>query len=182
MAKLIDKTYGDALFDLSLENHKIDLYFEESKVILEILKANDELLKLLNHPKINKEEKVKVVENVFKGRIDDDLTGFLILILKKDRQSMMKEIFSYFISKVKEHKKIGIAYVTTAVELNDAYKKQVESKLIATTEYVEFEMNYNVDASIVGGMIIRIGDRVVDSSIRTKIYNISKELYNIQLA
>jgi F-type H+-transporting ATPase subunit delta len=182
MAKLIDKTYGDALFELALENHKIDLYFEESKEVLEVLNSNEELLKLLNHPKISKEEKEKVIENVFKGRISDDLTGFFVLIVKKDRQGMIKEILSYFISKIKEYKKIGIAYVTTAIELSDAYKKQVESKLIATTEYVEFEMNYNVDSSIVGGMIIRIGDRVVDSSIRTKIYNISKELYNIQLA
>ncbi len=182
MAKLIDKTYGDALFELALENHKIDLYFEESKEVLEVLNSNEELLKLLNHPKISKEEKEKVIENVFKGRISDDLTGFFVLIIKKDRQGMIKEILSYFISKIKEYKKIGIAYVTTAIELSDAYKKQVESKLIATTEYVEFEMNYNVDSSIVGGMIIRIGDRVVDSSIRTKIYNISKELYNIQLA
>lgn len=182
MAKLIDKTYGDALFELALENHKIDLYFEESKEVLAVLNSNEELLKLLNHPKISKEEKEKVIENVFKGRISDDLTGFFVLIVKKDRQGMIKEILSYFISKIKEYKKIGIAYVTTAIELSDAYKKQVESKLIATTEYVEFEMNYNVDSSIVGGMIIRIGDRVVDSSIRTKIYNISKELYNIQLA
>src|SRR5574344_1848922 len=182
MAKLIDKTYGDALFELALENHKIDLYFEESKEILAVLNSNEELLKLLNHPKISKEEKEQVIENVFKGRISDDLTGFFVLIIKKDRQGMIKEILSYFISKIKEYKKIGIAYVTTAIELSDAYKKQVESKLIATTEYVEFEMNYNVDSSIVGGMIIRIGDRVVDSSIRTKIYNISKELYNIQLA
>lgn len=182
MAKLIDKTYGDALFELALENHKIDLYFEESKEVLAVLNSNEELLKLLNHPKISKEEKEKVIENVFKGRISDDLTGFFVLIIKKDRQGMIKEILSYFISKIKEYKKIGIAYVTTAIELSDAYKKQVESKLIATTEYVEFEMNYNVDSSIVGGMIIRIGDRVVDSSIRTKIYNISKELYNIQLA
>ena len=43
-------------------------------------------------------------------------------------------------------------------------------------------MNYKVDKDIIGGMIIRIGDRVVDSSVKTKIYNISKELYNIQLA
>ncbi|NLL93331.1 MAG: ATP synthase F1 subunit delta [Clostridiales bacterium] len=182
MAKLVDKTYGDALFELALENQNIDTYFEESKAVLQILKENDELLKLLQHPKIVKSEKEHIIENIFKGRISEDMTGFLVLMLKKERQAFLIQTLEYFVNKVKGYKKIGIAYVTTAVELSEAKKKEVELKLIATTEYVEFEMNYNVDKSIIGGMIIRIGDRVVDSSISTKISNISKDLYNIQLA
>jgi F-type H+-transporting ATPase subunit delta len=182
MAKLVNKTYGDALFQVALENNKTDEYYEEVKVLYEALLHNEDMFKFLNHPKISKDEKIKVVENVFKGRVADDITGFLVLMLKKDRQEMIKETLDYFIDKVKEYKKIGTAYVTTAISLDDKQKKEIESRLKDTTEYVEFEMNYIVDKDIIGGMIIRIGDRVVDSSIKTKIYNISKELYDIQLA
>ncbi len=181
MAKLVDKTYGDALFELALENGQTDTYFEECQGILSILKDNDELLKLLTHPKISKEEKQKVVENVFKGRVSDDITGFLLLILKKDRQTMIPEILKYFIDRVKEYKKIGVALVTTAVPLNEAMKKSVVDKLIATTDYQSFEMNYEVDKDIIGGMIIRIGDRVVDSSIRSKLEAMAKELYEVRI-
>ena len=181
MAKLVDKTYGDALFELALENGQVNTYFEECQSILQILKENEELLKLFTHPKISKEEKEKVVENVFKGRVSDDITGFLVLILKKDRQTMIPEILEYFIDRVKEFKKIGVAFVTTAVPLDEAMKKSVEKKLIATTDYKSFEMNYNVDKDIIGGMIIRIGDRVVDSSIRSKIESMAKELYDVRL-
>ena len=181
MAKLVDKTYGDALFELALENNQTDTYLDECLGILDVLKENEELLKLLTHPKISKEEKEKVVENVFKGRVSDDITGFLLLILKKDRQAMIPEILEYFVDRVKEHKKIGVATVTTAVPLSEAMKKSVEDKLIATTEYVSFEMNYLVDKDIIGGMIIRIGDRVVDSSIRSKIDAMAKELYEVRL-
>lgn len=181
MAKLIDKTYGDALFELALENSKTDAYLEECLAILNILGENEELIKLLTHPKISKEEKEKVVENIFKGRVSDDITGFLLLILKKDRQAMIPEILKYFVDRVKEHKKIGVATVTTAVPLSEAMKKSVEDKLIATTEYVSFEMNYIVDKDIIGGMIIRIGDRVVDSSVRSKIDSMAKELYEVRL-
>lgn len=52
---------------------------------------------------------------------------------------------------------------------------------MATTEYVEFEMSFNVDASLIGGLVIRVGDRVVDSSIRTRIEEMAKELGKIQL-
>ncbi len=88
----------------------------------------------------------------------------------------------YFIRSVKEYKKIGTAYVATAVELSKNQKKEVENRLLETTSYVQMEMEYSVDKSLIGGMVIRIGDRVVDTSIKNKLNELSKELYNIQLA
>ncbi|MBQ3584267.1 MAG: ATP synthase F1 subunit delta [Lachnospiraceae bacterium] len=181
MAKLVSKTYGDALFELALEEDKLDILFEESKVIKEVFLENNELLKLLNHPKIDKEEKIKVIENIFTERASKDFVGFLTVIIKKERQNAIIEILDYFINTVKEYKKIGVAYVTTAVELSMEKQKEVEKRLLDTTAYESFEMNYNVDKDIIGGMIIRIGDRVVDSSIRSKLNELSRELYNIQL-
>ena len=181
MAKLVSKTYGDALFELALEEDKLDILFEESKVIREVFLNNSELIKLLNHPKIDKDEKIKVMENIFTERASKDFVGFLTIIIKKERQNYIIEILDYFIAAVKEYKKIGVAYVTTAIELTKDKRKSVEEKLLATTKYEQFEMNFTVDSSIIGGMIIRIGDRVVDSSIRTKLNELSKDLYKIQL-
>ena len=65
--------------------------------------------------------------------------------------------------------------------LSEEQKEQIKEKLLATTEYVEFEMSFNVDASLIGGLVIRVGDRVVDSSIRTRIEEMAKELGKIQL-
>lgn len=181
MAKLISKTYGEALFELAVEENKIDAFAEEVKVVIDSLKENPDLYKLLNHPKISKEEKKGVVENIFKGRISDEVTGFLTLIIAKERYKDLDAILEYFIYRVKEEKGIGTAYVTTAVPLNEVQKKQVESKLLATTSYKEMEMVYAEDASLIGGMVIRIKDRVVDSSIKTKLSEIQKTLYRIQL-
>ena len=69
-----------------------------------------------------------------------------------------------------------------ALLLSDEQKERVESRLRDTTDYVSFEITYNVDESLIGGMVIRIGDRVVDSSIKTKIDEIAKNLKKIQLA
>ena len=70
---------------------------------------------------------------------------------------------------------------TTAVSLSDEQKKQLVVRLEETTKYESFEMNYQVDETLIGGMVIRIGDRVVDSSIKTKLYEMSRELRNIQV-
>lgn len=182
MAKLVSKTYGDALFELGISENSLDVLFEEAKGLLTVFSENQELIKLLNHPKIVKEEKVMVIENIFKGNVSDNMTGFLTLVIKKDRYNDIMNILEYFITVVKEYKKIGVVYVTTAVPVSDGQKASIEEKLRETTSYKEFEMNYVVDESLIGGMIIRIGDRIVDSSIRTKINELSKNLYNIQLS
>ena len=110
------------------------------------------------------------------------MMGFLTTVVEKGRQGDIPAIFEYFITTVKEYKKIGIAYVTSAVPLSEEQKVQVTERLLTTTRYVEFEMNYEVDPSLIGGMIIRIGDRVVDSSIKTQLYELKRQLLDVQLA
>lgn len=71
--------------------------------------------------------------------------------------------------------------MTSAMELSEAQKEAVEKRLLETTKYVKFEMHYAVDSALIGGMVIRIGDRVVDSSVRTKLNDLARELSKIQL-
>lgn len=182
MAKLVSKTYGEALFELALEDNTLDLVMEQVKEVQAVFSENEELLKLLNHPKISKEEKVSVIENIFKGRFSDTITGFLVIIVEKGRYNEIRSIFDYFTGKVREYKNIGVAYVNSATILNDVQKKQVEEKLLETTGYEKFEMHFHVDKELIGGMVIRIGDRVVDSSIKTKLEMMAKDLSRIQLA
>ena len=182
MAKLISKTYGDALFELAVEESKVDVLLEEIQQLQEILKKNSDFGKLMAHPKIIKEEKLQVAENVFKGRISDELMGFLLIIISKDRYQEIDEILEYFVTEVKKYKGIGVATVTTAVPLKEEQCKKIEQKLLDTTDYKKMEMHYQVDAALIGGMVIRIGDRVVDSSIKTKLQNMKKSLTKIQLS
>lgn len=182
MAKLAASTYGEALFELAAENNAVDSFYEEVNGVIQVLEENPDLMKLVRHPKIVKEEKVAVIENIFKGRISDHLTGFLVLLVKKDRFGELMEIFDYFIGKIKEYKKIGVAYVTTVTDLKEAQKESVVSKLLQVTSFETLEMHYETDQSLIGGMVIRIGDRVVDSSIKTKLSELSKELYKVQLS
>ena len=181
MAKLAATTYGDALFQLALEESKIDALYDEVLVVLKAFEDNSELNKLLNHPKIDKEEKEKFLENVFGSFVSKNLTGFLMIMVSKDRQQNIVEALYYFCDKVLEYKKIGIAFVTTATPLTDVQKENVVTKLLATTKYKDFQMHYDVDSSIIGGMVIRIGDRVVDSSIKTKLDELARQLKKIQL-
>lgn len=181
MAKLVSKTYGDALFEVAAEEGRLDEFYEEAKGILTILEENEDLSRLMTHPQIVKEEKLQMLEEIFSGKITGEILGLMRMVVDKDHFGEMNAIFAYFIDAVKEYKHIGTAYVTSALDLSDAQKAAVEKKLLETTGYVKFEMHYKTDAALIGGMIIRIGDRVVDSSIRTKLDRLSRELSKIQL-
>ena len=181
MAKLVSKVYGDALFEAAREDGCMDDMYEEVLELQKLLQANEELQKMMENPKVIREDKENVIETVFRGRISDEIVELMKLMIAKGRYSNIVSVFDYFIRLVKEEKKIGIAYVTTAVELTDGQKDEIVRRLLETTRYESFEMNYAVDASLIGGMVIRIGDRVVDSSIKTKLYELSKSLRKIQV-
>ena len=181
MAKLATKTYSDALFELAIEEGVVDSLYEEVLTTREAFSKNPDLLRLMSHPKVVREEKISIIENIFKGRVSDLLCGFLVRIVTAGRQDMITDILDYFIAEVKEYKKIGIAYVTTPILLQSEQKKLIEKRLLETTGYLQMEMHYNVDSSLIGGMRIRIGDKVVDSSVSTKLMQLSRQLHKIQL-
>ena len=181
MAKLISKTYGDALFELAVEEGKIDVLSEEILQLQKVLADNEDFGRLMNHPKIIVEEKIQVAKNVFEGRVSDELLGFLTIIISKDRYRDIDDILDYFIAEVKRYKGIGVATVTTAVPLKEEQCSKIEQRLLGTTQYAKMEMHFQVDETLIGGMVVRIGDRVVDSSIRTKLNELQKELLKVHI-
>ena len=182
MAKLAAEVYGEALFDLAVENGSIDTLAEQIKTAELAFSENPDFLELLTHPKITKEEKLSVVEAVFKGRVDDAVTGLLTVIVEKGRCTEIPAVFTLFLDKVREYRKIGVASVVSATELSAEQKKRIEDKLLSQTAYESFEMRYSTDASLIGGMVIRIGDRVVDASIKSKIERMAASLSKLQLS
>ncbi len=181
MAKLAAGTYGDALFELAVEENQIDSLAEEIEVIRTALKENKDFEKILMHPEIPKEKKVQAVEEVFKGRISDALTGFMTIVVRKGRYSELQDIFAYFIARVKEYKKIGVAEVISAVPLREEQKQKIERKLLDTTAYETMEISYKVNTDLIGGMTVRIGDRIVDSTIRSRLDKLTSGLMKISI-
>lgn len=181
MAKLVSSTYSQALFETGIEDGTLDNLYEEALLVSEVLKENPDFSRLMNHPKILREDKEQIMESVFKGRLSDEFTGFLKIIVTNRRYDEIDSIIGDFVRKVKEYKKIGVAYVTTPLELSEDQKKAVRQKLLDTTGYLSMEISYIIDKSLIGGMVIRIGDRVVDSSIKSKLEELKKELSSIQL-
>lgn len=176
MAKQVSKTYGSALFEVAVENNALDTILEEVLFVKQTFLENAELTKLLLHPNIEKEEKIKVVEKIYKGKVSDEITGLMTMLISKGHLKEFIPVFDYVIQAIKEEKGIGVAYISSAVPLKSEQKDKIEQKLLDTTKYQQIEGIYQVDRELIGGLVIRISDTVVDSSLKTQIANLSKSL------
>ena len=181
MAKLISKTYGDALLELAIEENKSDELLAEVTALRQVLSENQDFTRLINNPRVDMGQKLEVVESVFRGRASDDLTGFLLTVVSKGRFAEIDSILEYFTDEVERLNGVGKAHVTTPIALSGEEKKKVEDRLLATTGFKSIKVSYDIDESLIGGMQIRIGDRVVDSSISTKIAKLKQSLMNTML-
>ncbi len=181
MAGLASKTYGHALFTLAKEQKQTEALMEEALVVSEVLKESPELLKFYNHPKVSLEEKKQLTEQCFAHRVSDSMTGFLMLIVENGRQNEMEDSLREFVAEVKEDAGIGLVEIRSALPLSELQKRKLEARLLATTHYRSLETDYRVDANLIGGLLIRIGDRVMDASIRTQLSEMTKELQQIQI-
>ena len=181
MAKSAITTYGEALFQIACESSSCIEMLEEVKELKNVVIANPELEELMLEPRLSKEEHLEILGQVFKGKIDDRLFSFLELITVKGRYGYLDEILDYFILRVKEYLHIGQAKVTSAIAIDDEMKQRIKDKLLSTTDYKEIEIDYETDPSLIGGMVIRIKDRIVDNSVKTKLENITRDLHKIQI-
>lgn len=181
MAKLVSNVYGEALFGLAKERDIISEVWDEAKALSEILKENEEFQAVMAHPSMTGDEKRNMVTEIFKGKLSDTMMGFLDVLVKKGRFSDIFDVLDYYDSQAKEFYNIGVAYVSTAVEIDDDMKQKIEKRLLSITKYQSFEMNFDVDKSLIGGMVIRIGDRVVDDSIRHKLDSMSAGLSKLRV-
>ena len=107
MASRVDKIYGDAYISVKTDEDDLLEALEEAKAVKEILDSNTDFVNFLNHPQITKEEKMEATKNVFDGRVSDDMTGFLMIIIKKGRFREFDGIFTYIISNIKRQLGIG---------------------------------------------------------------------------
>lgn len=181
MAKLVSKTYGDAYLSLAEERKTLNTVMEEVLAVRRVFLESGELNQMLSHPKIVKEEKMRILETAFKGRISEDMMGFLLVIVKKDRYRDIMPILDYIISQMKKREGIGSLKVASAFRLSEGQKADIVSRMKELTDYQEFEVDYEVDPSLIGGLVLRLEDRVIDSSIKTKLQTMGKSLSKIQL-
>lgn len=179
MAELVAKRYGTAMFELALETNQIDKTREQLLWIKDVLSTEEEFTKLLNHPKVVMENKIKMVEDTFGEHVSKDIIGLFVVAINKGRSDEIMAIIDYCLEEIDHYLGIAKAYVESATSLTDEQVKAIQDKLEASTNK-KITLHVSVNEDLIGGLVIRIGDRIVDNSIRGKIDTITRELLRVR--
>lgn len=170
------------MFSLALENDKLDTIWEEVRMIRQILSENPTFVKTICHPEITKQDQIKLLDDAFKGKVSDEVMGFFHVLADKKRLKELDAVLEYFDRSAKEYKKIGVVYVTVPMELTKAQQDKIRERILEVSSYETLEVHVETDASLLGGMVIRIGDEILDNSIRSKMEHMARKINQIKLS
>jgi F-type H+-transporting ATPase subunit delta len=169
------KRYVGALMQLAEENGLTDSVKNDLDTISETYMTNSELLSFLEHPVIPAEEKKDAVSLIFKDHVSEYVLNFLKLLIDRNRISILPSIIDIYSEMLNKKRNISIAEVITAVEIDENTVQKLKYKLEEVFNCT-VEITHSVDSEIIAGMIVKIGDKTIDGSIKTKFENMKKQL------
>lgn len=170
----IARRYAGAMFEIGLKQNKLDRTLEDVKEIAQVF-ANRKLAYLLREPKIPAQRKETAIHQALVGKVLPSSLNLALLVVQRGLTDLMPNIGSELEKLVLNYKNQAIAEVTTATKLDDAQMnliKQALERRTGKTILVETK----VQPEILGGVITRIGDQVIDGSIRYRLSALRQRL------
>ena len=128
------------------------------------------------------EKKLALLQDVFQKGLSQNMMGLLNVLVKKGRIGEILSVLDYFMEKVMAYRKIGEVKVQTPMPLSEEQREKIENKLLEVSEYETLSVDYQVDESLLGGIVIRIGNRVLDNSIRSQLDAMTRDLSKVKLS
>ena len=180
LSKSVARRYAAALFGIAQERKELGEMEVQLHKLIGDLAANRELKKVFYHRLIKENDKKAVVKDIFGGRISLVLLNFVNLLIDKKREEYLEEIVIQYVDMANEARNMMDATVTSAIELSVKDLKTLQSRLSEITGK-NIRIRTNVEPSLIGGMIIKVGDRVIDGSITKRLELLKKNLMKTQL-
>lgn len=172
---VVSERYAQALFEISQKENLTDKVQEDLKAISDTLKEYTEFSDLLLHPVINTQDKKDMFKKIFSGKIDKVTENTVMLLIDKKREALIPEISELFKQMYNNLHSRVIAQVYTPIEIGKNVLSILKDRLeIYLNKEVEIEDH--VDPKIIGGVLVKIGDRVIDGTIKTKFENMARSL------
>jgi F-type H+-transporting ATPase subunit delta len=173
MYEYLDRRYALALYEVAEEKGKVEIFLDDLREIVDVMNNDENFLKIIKHPEISTARKKKLFIQIFKDKVDDDLLSFLLILIEKDRILFLKK-------KLIEMEKIHLdrnntllANIKTVIPLDESQKKQLISSLEKKYDK-KVILKEEIDKSVIGGVYVRVGDDVIDGTLKSKLLEMKK--------
>lgn len=169
----ISSRYARSLLNLSKELNEMDVVFSDMKKVHEATSSCRDLRVFLESPVIKSDKKEAVLRQIFGPVISKTTLSFLSLLTHKGRESMLAEIAESFISQVQDHNHITTARVTSATAMDSSIRSEILD-LARKMAGGSVELSEKVDADLIGGFVLQVGDQQIDTSLLSNIKNLRR--------
>ncbi len=174
------KKYTNALFEVCISENCLDEVYEQFKQVYAEIRENEDFAKILDTKILSASEKKGIFENALKDA-NSYLLNFFRIIVDKDRTEELKEMFVAFEEEYKKYNNILEATAVTAIALTDEELENIR-KTISEKYSKNIYLENKVDEDILGGMILYVGNTMLDASVRTKLNGLKDQLKQIKIS
>jgi F-type H+-transporting ATPase subunit delta len=170
--------YAKSLLDLAVEKGLLEQTYNDMLYLKQLTAQSKEFINLLRSPIIKAEVKIKAVNAVIAGKVNDLTISFIRLMIVKARESVLPEVIIAFVNQYKQYKHIDTVKLTTAMPVSDAVRKAIIQQLKANGRFENIELETIVDSNIIGGFILQSGDKLIDASIAYDLKILERKFEN----
>ncbi|MFT5750901.1 MAG: F-type H+-transporting ATPase subunit delta [Flavobacteriales bacterium] len=169
--------YAKAMLDLSKESGNLAAVLNDMKSVVSTLEASKDLRLALQSPVIKGEDKREVLRQVFDGS-SKEMGGLIDVLVDNKRPNLLGDVATSFIGMYNKSQGIEAAIVTTAVALTPELEVKVLAKVKELTGSTDVKLESIIDESILGGFILRVGDKQYNASIASQFGKLKREFSN----
>jgi F-type H+-transporting ATPase subunit delta len=171
----IVRRYADALFRSAQKAGLIDAVESDLGLVSYVFESSADLWEAIKSPVVSSEKKHEILRDVLAGKVQQVTLDYLDLLVDKRREGVIPQTEGEYVALANEARGLIVADVTTAVDLDSETENRLKLKLGQVTGK-QVRLNRTVDPDIKGGMIVKIGDRVIDGSIRGRLEELREKL------
>ncbi len=180
MAKLIGNRYATSLFEVGLELGKIEEFYKELENINNLFKSEDKLFEIFIHPRISKDEKKSLVNEVFANALSNEVFNFLYIIIDKRREKNLFDIVKEYKSIYDIHNGIIDVSAVTAVPMEENAVNKLQ-EVLENKLNKKVRLSNELDKSIIGGVLLKMNDKVIDNTLISQLKSMESLIKNISI-
>jgi len=170
----VSSRYAKSLIDLAGEQNAVEAVKEDIELFLETCRENPQLQAILKNPIIGLDKKANILEGLFAGKVHEMILSFFKIVIRKGRSEILFGTAKEFINQYNILKNVVKATVTSASPLSQENITQIENVIKQSTKG-EVMLTSVVDPKLIGGFILKVGDKQFDTSISSKLNKLRKE-------
>ena len=175
----ITTPYAEAFLQVADSRQEVDQVVEQAKAVLDLWRHSPELREAMASPVLEVDAKKAAIETLFANQLTPSFLNLLKLLADRQRIGILDAVLERMLEIFREQRNIALATVTSASALDEQQQAELSRKVQAVAGTDNLEINLNVDPSLIGGFVVKVGSKVIDASLAGQVRRLGLALAKV---